>query len=226
MSSSARLRKTHSAFGGGKVIFNESAKSFENNLFSVVDDIQQNLSKLYPAYTFDSQKRLSKLEVAKKLGRKKYVPENEKSFINPDGGILYLVKDNKKYAILISEAKKQGTNDERIIEGKKKQAQGNAIERAHKNYNEFKLYCRDLPYLPYVMFAFGCDFYEGSSINDRLDAMTDYLPRNVNYVGKEKVATIFIREKEFTRKEMYDKMLDVAIKAIKILEQEVFNGKR
>jgi len=224
MSSSNRLRNTHSAFGGGRTIFNEAAKDFETNLFSVVGEVQQELTNKYPQYNFIMQKRLSKHEVAEKLGRKAYNPENAKSFINPDGGILYAIKDGKKYAILISEAKKQGTNNERLKEGKKKQAQGNAIERAHKNYNEFCLYCKDLPYLPYVMFAFGCDFFEGSSINDRLDAMTDYLPRNVNYVGKEKVATIYIREKEFTKQEMYDRMKDVAIKSLEVLEEEVFNG--
>lgn len=223
MSSSKRLRNTHTSFGGGRTIFNESAKSFETNLFSVVGEVQRELSQKYPDYAFIMQKRLSKQEVAEKLGRKNYIPENSKSFINPDGGILYAVKNGKKYAILISEAKKQGTNDERLKEGKKKQSLGNAIERAHKNYNEFCLYCKDLPYLPYVMFAFGCDFFEGSSINDRLDAMTDYLPRNVNYVGKEKVATIFIRKDEFTKQEMYDRMKDVAIKSIEVLERKVFN---
>lgn len=222
MSNSKRLRSTHTSFGGGKTIFNESAKSFETNLFSVVGEIQKELSQKYPKYTFVMQKRLGKHEVAAKLNRKRYNPENSRSFINPDGGVLYLVKNDQKYAILISEAKKQGTNKERLKEGKKKQSAGNAIERAHKNYNEFCLYCNDLPYLPYVMFAFGCDFFTGSSINDRLDAMTNYLPRNVNYVGKEKVATIFIREKEFTKQEMYSKMKDVALTSIKILERNVF----
>jgi type II restriction enzyme len=224
MSNSKNLRKTHTAFGGGRTIFNDAAKEFESDLFSVVDEVRQKLVKKYPGFDFIMQKRLPKRDVASKLGRNNYNPENARSFINPDGGILYLVKEGKKYAILISEAKKQGTNKDRLKEGKKEQSKGNAIERAHKNYNEFCLYCNDLPYLPYVMFAFGCDFKNGSSINDRLDAMTNYLPRNVNYVGREKVATIYIREKQFTKHEMFKLMEDVAVKSIKVLQKEVFNG--
>lgn len=51
--------------------------------------------------------------------------------IKPDGGILFLrKKDDEKFkkVLLVTEAKRQGTNDERAKEGKGKQATGNAIE--------------------------------------------------------------------------------------------------
>ena len=55
--------------------------------------------------------------------------------IVPDGGILYLVKnDNKeRFPLVIAEIKRQGTNKERVLEGKTIQARGNAIERLGKN---------------------------------------------------------------------------------------------
>ena len=93
----------------------------------------------------------------------------------------------------------------------KLQGKGNAIERAYKNIEEFKLFCEDLNYFPYVLFACGKDFESGSSILDRLDAMTRYEPRNVNYVADlpQKV-TAYVQEEYFTANEMFDKIYDVA----------------
>lgn len=54
--------------------------------------------------------------------------EFDTSSMRPDGGILSLVdKKNNAYPILITEVKNQGTNDLRELEGKPKQARGNAI---------------------------------------------------------------------------------------------------
>ena len=60
----------------------------------------------------------------------------EDSFIKPDGGLLILSKSKDakfKRIVLAVEMKRQGTNDLREKEGKKKQSQGNAIERLGKN---------------------------------------------------------------------------------------------
>lgn len=69
--------------------------------------------------------------------RSEFAPlTNEDSFIRPDGGILLLAKESDskyKRIVLAVEMKRQGTNDQRAAEGKKKQAQGNAIERLGKN---------------------------------------------------------------------------------------------
>src|SRR5438128_2373949 len=57
-----------------------------------------------------------------------------RSSMKPDGGILSIVDHHGGlHPILISEVKNQGTNTERLAEGKPKQAQGNAIERLGKN---------------------------------------------------------------------------------------------
>ena len=100
----------------------------------------------------------------------------------------------------------------------KEQGRGNAIERAFKNIEEFKLYCEDLDYFPYILFACGKDFECGSSILDRLDAMTRYEPRNVNYVAdsKQKV-TAYVQEEYFTANEMFENIYDVAKTSLKCI---------
>ena len=139
----------------------------------------------------------------------------------------------KEFPILISEAKKQGTlffnEDGTLRKGLtpkqtalalsgKEQGRGNAIERAFKNIDEFRLFCEDLNYFPYVLFACGKDFECGSSILDRLDAMTRYEPRNINYVADlpQKV-TIYVQKDYFTANEMFNKIYDVAKTSLKCI---------
>ena len=87
------------------------------------------------------------------------------SSIVSDAPIIYLVnsKDGrkKKYPLFIGEIKKQGTNDERMAKGLKKQAIGNAgSDRIWKNYMIFAEYCNciDSNFFPYIVFLHGCDF--------------------------------------------------------------------
>lgn len=104
------------------------------------------------------------------------------SSIKPDGKIIYLVIDKIKYLLCVVEAKKQGTNDKRASEGKEKQAKGNAIERAVKNFNEIRLFLFGENIFPYIIFARGCDVEDKtSSIRDRLTSMTLGSPFNQLY---------------------------------------------
>lgn len=218
MSKSNKLRKTQEQFGGGRSMFNEAAKQHEVNVLDTAYEVLQALNKIYDD-CFVLEKTLSKKDIALTLGHKSYQSHGRDSFVKPDGGIIYYVKNGKKYPVLITEAKKQGTNDIRVTEGKTKQGKGNAIERAYKNHKEFELYCKHLPIFPYVIFAHGCDFEDGSSINDRLDAMTEYLPRNRIYTGtKNRIVNLFARSEPFTKDEMYDIMLTVAQKSIRKLK--------
>jgi hypothetical protein len=218
MSKSDNLRKTQEQFGGGRSMFNPAAKQHEVNVLDTAYEVLCELNRKYKD-CFILEKKLSKREIALSLGHKTYRSHGKNSFVKPDGGIIYYVKGNKKYPVLITEAKKQGTNDIRATEGKAKQGKGNAIERAYKNHKELELYCKNLPVFPYVIFAYGCDFEDGSSINDRLDAMTEYLPRNKIYTGtKNRIVNLFVRTNPFTKNEMYDIMLEVAQKSIRELK--------
>ena len=219
MSNSERLRQTAASLGGGRGIFNEDALGHEVGLQESVSKLIPILQEEYPSVEFLWKKKITKREISAKVNPKvPYNPEVEKSFVSPDGGVLFVKYKGEEYPILISEAKKQGTNVIRLDEGLKKQSKGNAIERAFKNIDEFKLYCEDLDYFPYVIFACGCDFESGSSILDRLDAMTRYEPRNVNYVADlpQKV-TIYVQDEYFTANEMFDKIYDVAKTSLKCI---------
>lgn len=87
------------------------------------------------------------------------------SSIVTDANIIYLVICNgdkrEKKPLFIGEMKKQGTNDKRIAEGKKKQAKGNAAgDRACKNFQIAGDYCFccDKEFFPYTIFFHGCDY--------------------------------------------------------------------
>ena len=221
MSNSARLRQTHKKIGGGKAIFNESAKSLENNLYSQVEKLISIFQTQYPDIEFRLSKKITKNEIAKKARRRSYTPCNPKSHIRPDGGILEARINRKWYPILVSEAKKQGTNTDRVKEGLKPQASGNAVERAAKNYLELMIYFEHFSYFPYIIFVSGCDFAEGSSINDRLDSMTKYYPRNVDYtLHPKKLATIYVKEEAFAPDDIFDKIYSMSVKVIRRILRE------
>lgn len=205
MSMSDRLSQTQYQFGGGRSMFNKEAKLLENQLSSATARVLTFLKQKY-GNNFVYEKSLPKELIAQKIVEN-YVPHSNKPKVSPDGGIIYYISDGMKYPILISEAKKQGTS----LVG----AKGNAIERAYKNFEEFRIFCDDLNYFPYVIFIYGTDFVDGSYINDRLDAMTRYLPRNEEYIFHEKkLATIYVDPNGFSEDETYERLLSVAEKII------------
>lgn len=82
----------------------------------------------------------------------------QRSSMKPDGGILSIVDhDHGLHPILISEVKNQGTNTERLAEGKPRQAQGNAIERLGKNVIGFRTAMLPEGIMPFICFGYGCD---------------------------------------------------------------------
>jgi type II restriction enzyme len=97
-----------------------------------------------------------------------YLIKGSRDFsIRPDGGILYLndEKNVKFYPLLSSEIKYQGTNDERIKQGKKRQSMGNACDREGKNFNVIREFFSRETILPYIIFGWGCDFREEYILN-------------------------------------------------------------
>jgi type II restriction enzyme len=216
---SDQLRKNVTKIGGGKAMNNAKAKRLERGVMKNVLEVQRMLEQKYPKYSFLHKTNLHKKDIAEAMGIKNYQSSNPKSNIRPDGGILYIKGNNGKlYPILIAEAKQQGTNDKRLQEGKKSQSKGNAVERSFKNFFELKMFCKKLTYFPYAIFVTGCDFTEGSSINDRLDCLTEYKPRNKNYVLDEhKLASVFVKETTFSSDEIRDILFDIANTSIKEL---------
>jgi len=247
MNQSSQLSNRQVRDGGGRSIFNEDASKQEGNLVEQVEKLLIVLELLFPNFKFKFQKYLTKKEIYIDTGiNPNYKPSSPKSTgPKPDGGIIFVKINDKWYPILISEAKKQGTNnilraikemydwnysDERIAEevgwrvervtktikdAKFKQARGNAIERAYKNWEELRLYMEEYDYFPYLIFASGCDFEEGSTIPDRMDAMTRGLPRNVDYTfNSHKLGTIYMQDDIFTGDQIYDRLYNTAVNVI------------
>jgi type II restriction enzyme len=120
-------------------------------------DIIAMLSKQYPKY-------------AKHFGT-----PLDTSFISPDSGFLFAKnKQGKRRIILVSEVKRQGTNDDRQKEGLPKQAQGYAIERLGKNLIGIRAIFKNESVLPFVCFGSGYDFQPESSILNRALTMNDF----------------------------------------------------
>jgi type II restriction enzyme len=144
------------------------------------------------------------------------------SSMRPDGGILSIVSkmNDKKYPILITEVKNQGTNDLRAKEGKIKQAKGNAIERLGKNVIGFRTALLHESIFPFICFGDGCDFAPDSSILDRVITISMFGELNKICVHNEGPNGIFnrgsfyFREKKWTPEEMLIIMNEVAEKSV------------
>lgn len=151
----------------------------------------------------------------------KFANPVETSFMTPDGGVTFLIdKKGRKYPILIAEVKNQGTNDARAVEGLKKQAQGNAVERLGKNVIGFRTYMLNEGIFPFVCFGDGCDFEKGSSILDRIITIAMFGELNVDHTCNDGPNGVFNRGSYYFRgpywspEEMYTILFEVAKKSV------------
>ena len=150
--------------------------------------------------------------------------------IIPDGGILYLVnkKKDEKYPLVIAEIKRQGTNKERLQEGKSRQAVGNAIERLGKNLTGIKAMMNYEKITPFICFGWGCDFAvdapETLTVRSKLIVMNEFYHLNKIYVFKNggnsdanyfSPVSMFFREERWTVQEMFEKMKEIAEASIR-----------
>lgn len=143
--------------------------------------------------------------------------------IKPDGGILFLRKKgdkNFKKILLISETKRQGTNDERVKEGKNKQALGNAIERLGKNLIGIKAMLNHEKITPFVCFGWGCDFAPSAKVVlAKLNVLNEFYYLNKTYIFKTdgnsdhnyfSPVSMYFREKKWEVDEMFQVMKEIA----------------
>ena len=150
--------------------------------------------------------------------QKEYDTTFVKRELRPDGGVIFLHKKSDKEflrIILISEAKKQGTNIQRKKEGKSRQAIGNAIERLGKNLIGVKTALNHEAITPFVCFGWGCDFeenYDSSSFTmSKISILNELYELNRTYVFKKDGAlgsnsfapvSMYFREEPWTKDEM------------------------
>ena len=251
MSRWERLRETHTNFGGGKGIFNKEAKTHDKKTGESAKYVFKLLDVAFPSQQFRHRFKIPKSEINQKLSeinpKLGVIQFVTTSSVKPDGGVIEVKDVNGRWRpILISEAKKQGTNVERIKEGLGKQSQGNAIERTHKNIAELKNYMLSESYFPYVVFMHGSDLTtdtlfvpepDGSvfelhptSIPDRLTAANYGLPVNMPYCRNIfatrsdgsmimlQIASLYMRNDPWTQEEMAEAMIEIAQEALKCLD--------
>ena len=147
--------------------------------------------------------------------------------IKPDGGVIWLKRDKLSRLVLVSEVKKQGTNDQRSSEGLPRQAQGNAIERLGKNLIGIKAMMNHEQITPFVCFGWGCDFkedYNNDFVMSKVSMMNQFYKLNKIYVYKRdgdshknrySPVSMFFRREEWTEKEMYEILKEIGEDAIR-----------
>ena len=185
MATSGQLSRLHQ-----HMQLNNRSKYEDKLISSVAEIVAEELQNEY-GVTIKIENRLYIRDIVSDLRKRtpevKFEdPENKNSFITPDAGISYLIdKEGRKYVTLIGETKCQGTNDERQKQGLKKQAMGNAIERLGKNVIALRTYLMNESIFPFVCFGDGCDFAKGSSILDRVHAISMFRSLNEDHTFKE-----------------------------------------
>ena len=136
-----------------------------------MEEIVTALKALYPSLQFRHRHELSKKEINTKLasidsnlGQVLFV---QKASIKPDGGIIEVMDRSEGFrVVLVSESKHQGNDVEKIRAGIKQgknsdadlMVAGNAIERVHKNIQEFRNFMLSEAHFPYVVFLQGSNF--------------------------------------------------------------------
>jgi len=204
-------------------VINKISSKQEKELAKAIERIAEELQKKFPGIVleFESQWLLS--TVVKSL--RSQFPEvdfnyyHETTSMRPDGGILSIQRaDGRLFPIIIAEKKNQGTNDLRALEGKAKQAKGNAIERLGKNVIGFRTALLSESIFPFVCFGDGCDFADDSSIIDRVVTIAMFGKLNQEYLhvqeGKFNRGSFFFRVEEWTADEMYLIGLEIAVKSV------------
>lgn len=168
---SRRLETQQEHAGGPAGIFGEEAKLHDLSIKEVMGKITEVLKSQFPDLEFRRRKILSKKEINAKLasvdpnlGQVLFV---QRASIKPDGGLIEVKDQSGNYrVVLVSESKHQGNDVEKIRKGIKQgknkdkdlMAAGNAIERVHKNIQEFRNFMLDEIHFPYVVFLQGSNF--------------------------------------------------------------------
>lgn len=220
---------------------NEKSKEDDKDVYKAMDMVSEYLKNKVEFKTFfekdysllfqhDIQIRYMIDFIKRKQIRKEFNMEFVDRTIIPDGGILYLVNNSsqEKFPLVIAEIKRQGTNKERIKEGKQKQAVGNAIERLGKNLTGIRAMMNYEDITPFVCFGWGCDFAleteETGTVRSKVVMMNQFYSLNKIYIFKRDgnsdansfaPVSMYFREEPWSVKEMFDIMKEIAETSIR-----------
>jgi type II restriction enzyme len=222
MAKKAQLRTLHAG-----VVLNKNSAPQEAEVLEALDRVCRQLKTKFGDRIWLYHERQWKLKDIVAELRSTY-PQVElhhhfdDTSIRPDGGILYLRSipgDPLTYPILIVEVKNQGTNDQRVAEGKPRQARGNAIERLGKNLIGLRTALMRESIFPFVCFGYGCDFEPDSSILDRVTTMAMFGKLNKTYLhnegeGRFNRGSFYFQPDKWSVDKMVDVMQDIAERSV------------
>jgi len=210
MASSQQLRKIHK-----EMKLNEKSKKMEKDIIKANIIVYDKLKSEYPNIDFKFESKIYLHDMVNNLEDNGI--EGKNPFITPDGGFIFAKINDQWKVILISEAKRQGTNDIRLKEGMKKQGKGNAIERLGKNVIGIQTWLINEGVFPFVCFGEGCDFDDGSSIRDRVVTINQFGKLNkINVERKNNLqrGSYFFRYEKWTNEEIIPVLYEVAKRAL------------
>jgi len=210
MATSQQLREIHK-----DMKLNENSKKMEKEIIKSVINVYEKLKFEYPNIEFKFESKMYLRDMIDNLNDNGI--EGKNPYIIPDGGFIFAKIKNNWKVILISEAKKQGTNDIRLREGMKKQSKGNAIERLGKNVIGIQTWLINEGIFPFVCFGEGCDFDEGSSIRDRVVTINQFGKLNEIYVERInnlQRGSYFFRYEKWTHEKMIPILYEVARRSL------------
>lgn len=218
---------------------NTHSKGDDKELFVAMQSCITYLKNRFPDalidYEFEYSKQITFGELITMIRHSKSRDEYDTTFsdraIKPDGGVIFLIKkdDTKaKKILLISEAKHQGTNKQRLAEGKPRQAQGNAIERLGKNLTGIRAALNHEQITPFVCFGSGCDFEEDytheSFVMSKVSMLNEFYSLNKTYVFKKDhdvnknsfaPVSMYFREEKWSSDEMFTILKEEAETALR-----------
>ncbi len=206
-------------------VINAKSKRQESSLLLAVDRVRDSLLAEFGALRVVRESQWHLKAVIERL--KVQFPDVsfcsclESSAMKPDGGVLSIEDGSgRRYPILITEKKNQGTNDLRMRQGKSVQAKGNAIERLGKNVIGFRASLLSESIFPFVCFGDGCDFAADSSIVDRVKTIAMFGSLNEIHLHNEgpqgvfNRGTYYFRVPQWTEDEMFALSLEVARRSV------------
>jgi len=230
MARSGDLRRSAAQHAPKNLESKHSDKAIYDAMHDCIAYLEERMADHLEGYALKFDKKLSFRRLIETIQISGHRREFDTTFlartIMPDGGVIWLIKkDNSEYRrlLLVSEVKKQGTNKERMQEGKARQAQGNAIERLGKNLIGIRAALNHEPLTPFVCFGWGCDFEDpydrDSFVMSKVSMMNEFYPLNRPYVFKRDGSadrnrfapvSMYFREPEWKREEMFTILKEVA----------------
>lgn len=203
-------------------------KAILQAMYSVIDYLKErfDFENAYKAWELSFEENLKVEDMIAHIRRHNQRQEFDYDYLDrsiiPDGGVLFLVRKDgsEKLPLLFAEVKRQGTNDSRQKEGKKRQAVGNAIERLGKNLTGIRAMMNHDKVTPFVCFGWGCDFApEEKTVLSKVSMLNQFYPLNRTYVFKRDGSadrssyapvSMYFREDPWTAEEMTDIMKEIA----------------